>query len=302
MGHRRDEDAEAREARTPVGTRITCSAAALVLLAAAALLGLVARNEGRAAYAEAVAKVRLADVSEAAGMLAAAIDLYLEDTGALPDALADLCAESGPDGYRGPYIAVLPMNPVSGAADWTYDPRTGVVTDPTGTWTGSAKPSQGAISGSAVDAGRMPPIRAEDVVTGETLDLASLKGRTTRVWIYFFSTDDDSCQDDLRALSDARERDVSIVGVLVDKTMRRARSRANRVEALHLGFPVIDATTQLPDLEAPLSLYETPALYICDRELGRRARVSGGVEIDRIHEAEEEALRFEDLVNLRAPE
>ena len=57
-----------------------------------------------------------------------AVEIYRADTGAYPPALADLATAPGtpPAGYKGPYVNVPLLDPVSGN-DLTYTVSTGIV-------------------------------------------------------------------------------------------------------------------------------------------------------------------------------
>ncbi|MBD3176621.1 MAG: PEGA domain-containing protein [Armatimonadia bacterium] len=81
--------------------------------------------------------------SQARERIRQAVVAFRADCGAWPAVLADITAPTADDlsrlfndagetivaeGYRGPYLDALPVDPSTGAVDWTYDSATGEVT------------------------------------------------------------------------------------------------------------------------------------------------------------------------------
>jgi hypothetical protein len=233
------------------------------------------------AVTEAMTRVHAEDTERQAKRIAAAVEAYRCDTGHLPGSLDDLTRASG--GAQ-PYLPELPANPGSETAGWTYDPASGVVTDPSGSWGGTATPHAASAVGHTLDQGKLPPVHGRLWGSDDLHDYAPATPRGERRWlaVYLFRKNDSSVRADVATLVRTLPSDVEAVGILLPPTTADSAERTLERDDVDRALPVLDARAGASEFTASARVDQTPLLLLCDRDLRVRGRAAGEIREDTV--------------------
>jgi len=277
--------------RAGCGPRLPCIVAALGILALVAFL--VVRVGGQE-YAEAERRIASNAIGEQARAIAAGVESYRRDTGKYPRRLDHLLARRGPAGYRGPYLDAIPRNPGAPDAAWSYDPESGVVSDPTGRWAGLARPRDASSAESYLEDLALPALAGPDILNGGRVELAAAQGKT--LLLYVCSGTDASLPKDLAALGRWASESVTVSGALLRGPVLAASGLLEAASSA--GFPIVDLRSRDAEISRALRITETPTVLLCDDTRRVRARIAGPVDPDRLKRAADEVWAYHELVRL----
>jgi hypothetical protein len=268
------------------------------LAAALVALLLVGLARGRsAAVVEALAQVHAEDTEREAKRIAAAVEAYRCDTGRLPETLDELTKAK--DGGE-PYLTEMPVNPSDSEAGWSYDPVSGSITDPSGSWGGSALPHAASAVGGTLDQGKLPPVHGRLWGTDDLHDFTPSPPREGRKWlaVYLFRKNDSSVRADVAMLVRTLPSDVEAVGILLPPAAADSAQRALEPEDLDRTLPVLDARGGATEIVRSARIDQTPLLLLCDRDLRVRARSGGALAEDTITKLLAEIDEFDRALRL----